>query len=116
MNFFIVEILIYSLGRDEEFRLFRPNIPAVQSTKRWYHCKVPHANPESVARARPDRIYVGGGFQISAYKGKWAYDGDLTVWIFEPDPWREADVVELPFPTDRWTAGRYTGEPLTGHR
>lgn len=111
--FFIVEFKIYRLGQPARRRLLRPNVPAIEETERWVHCKVPHRDPASVARARPDRLHAGG-LQIGTRGGSWEYDGELDVWIFVASDCTEDHAATLNM--SRWSPGRYKGEPSESYR
>jgi hypothetical protein len=113
LQFFVVELEIYTLAQPARRRLFRPNISPVEATKRWVHTRVPHPNPDALVKARPDTIEVAGIVIRTRPNGSWAYNGDLCVWVYEITC-SEDHAAKLNL--SRWAAGPYRGDPVDVYR
>ena len=103
MSFFVVQFKIYTSGQDARRRLFRDNIPERPYSERWIHCLANCANPDSIARARPDRIDVGG-LVIPTRGGRWVFS-EFGVWIFLATPETEHTMSKLDL--SQWNDGKY---------
>ena len=96
--YFVVTFKVYRPGQAEQFRLFRPNIPAVEYRSKRVYCRVPCADPTGVFRVRPDRIWAGG-LVIPTRGASWDYvDG---VWSVDVGPSTEAELAKLDL--SEWT-------------
>lgn len=119
-KFFVVEMNLFSIGREGKFRLFRPNIPATEDVARWFHCKVPCTNPEELVKARPDKI-VAYRYYIRPWL--WIFDGDYGVWIARTAANYESDEYKWFRPPHGprdlplgWFSGPYNGKSLETDR